>query len=1118
LSLLSRLARAFDSMSRQRGVEYFIDGRVQIEADAPSRIVATVRGTTRYKVDLQRVGTVLEAFCTCPRFLDRGLCKHIWAVLLVAEKRPLIRDLEGLGEVEIVEAELDDNPFDEPPPPDAATLRGDRGNGYASPYGQPTSSGTQRMLPGSATSAASQQTPEWRRRLASLTSPSPASHLPRHDPWPETRELLYVIDAASTLSGDSGLNVQLLCRDRKKDGVWAVPKARSLFRSMLNELPDADDRAILSSLVGATAYYGPAAYGYGGAPIPTQLHLVDPHPELLVPAMCRTGRCRVRVLPEHQEEQWLRPSWDDSAPWELRLAVRRPAGAGQYELHGILQRGAERMDLGEPVLLLGSGILFTEKHAARLEHHGAFQWIVALRREGTIRFPEQERDELLGLLLRQPTLPPLDLPDELRFEEIALAPRPRLLIKPNKENWRREMLIGELSFDYAGVLIEHGASDRAIVQERERRVILRDCASEQAAEERLQGLGWRWVTSGWPEPKRRLELAATRLADVVRELTAAGWHVEADGKIYRAPGEFRLNVTSGVDWFELHGSVDFGGATAELPELLRALKRGASTILLSNGSVGILPEEWLKKYGLLAGLGVAHEGHLRFTRSQAGLLDALLAAEPAASCDAVFTQVREELSRFSGIKPVEAPAGFRGKLRPYQKESLGWFAFLRKFGFGGCLADDMGLGKTVQVLALLEQRRKLRAGPSLVVVPRSLIFNWKNEAARFAPKLRVLDYTGSMRGKESGRFEDFDVVLTTYGTLRNDIGDLRGTRFDYVILDEAQAIKNADSASAKCARLLRGEHRLALSGTPIENHLGELWSLFEFLNPGMLGAASVFKLTQGSGRNPDEDTRKLLAQALRPFLLRRTKDQVVRDLPAKVEQTLYCELEGKQRKLYDELRNHYRTTLLKRVASTGIGRAKIQILEALLRLRQAAIHPGLLDERRAKDRSAKLDILLERLEEVLDEGHKTLVFSQFTGMLGLLRGHLDAMKIPYEYLDGKTRDREARVERFQKDPDCRLFLISLKAGGVGLNLTAAQYVFLLDPWWNPAVEAQAVDRAHRIGQANQVFAYRIIARDTVEEKVLELQNTKRDLADAIVNADNALIRDLGREELEMLLS
>jgi SNF2 family DNA or RNA helicase len=422
----------------------------------------------------------------------------------------------------------------------------------------------------------------------------------------------------------------------------------------------------------------------------------------------------------------------------------------------------------------------------------------------------------------------------------------------------------------------------------------------------------------------------------------------------------------------------------------------------------------------------------------------------------------------------------------------------------------------------MEERRSLRESgaldcppPSLIVMPRSLIFNWRQEAERFTPKLRLLDHTGGERVRDYRHFDDYDVVLTTYGTLRRDAPFFKEKVFDYIILDEAQAIKNASTESAKAARLLRGNYRLALSGTPIENHIGELWSLFEFLNPGMLGTASVFK---GNAAKGDEQERTLLSHALRPFILRRTKSQVAKDLPEKIEQTLFCELEDAQRTLYNELRDHYRDSLLKRIEQDGLQKSKIHILEALLRLRQAAIHPGLIDHARADEPSAKLDMLLPQLSEVLEEGHKALIFSQFTSMLGILRKHLDREKIVYEYLDGQTEDRKGPVERFQNDPDSKLFLISLKAGGLGLNLTAAEYVYLLDPWWNPAVEAQAIDRTHRIGQTRSVFAYRLIAKDTVEEKVLALQETKRKIAESIINEDNSLIRDLRPEDLELLLS
>src|SRR6266513_2196591 len=562
--------------------------------------------------------------------------------------------------------------------------------------------------------------------------------------------------------------------------------------------------------------------------------------------------------------------------------------------------------------------------------------------------------------------------------------------------------------------------------------------------------------------------------------------------------------------------------TERIPLSEIAIKAALGKLGLSEADARLALEDLnLRRIGPLAGMGEPERGYVRFRQSQAGLLDALVAAQPETRCDETFARVREELRRFHSVEPAAQPAGFVGRLRDYQSEGLGWMHFLQRFSFGGCLADDMGVGKTAQVLALLESRRELRAagepvGPSLVVVPKSLVFNWKEEAARFTPQLRVLDHTGLERNGND--FAAHDLVLTTYGTLRRDARRFKDAEFDYVVLDEAQVVKNAETESSKAVRLLRGRHRLAVSGTLVENHLGELWTLFEFLNPGMLGAANAFKVAGGSMRNPDEETRLLLGQALRPFILRRTKEQVARELPSKTEQTVYCELEPEQRKLYDELRQHYRDSLLRRIETAGLAKSKIQVLEALLRLRQAACHPGLLDSKRSSDSSAKLDVLLERLREVLDEGHKALVFSQFTSLLKILRARLNQDGILYEYLDGATRDRQTPVERFQNDKDCRLFLVSMRAGGLGLNLTAAEYVFILDPWWNPAVEAQAVDRAHRIGQTRPIFTYRLIARDTVEEKVLELQKTKRDLAAAIIGAENSMIRDLRSEDLALLLS
>jgi superfamily II DNA or RNA helicase len=1090
MGLSARLAGQASAEVRQQGRLAFERRRVVILQGGPRKVRATVRGTSRGVVRLTRAARSLKVACSCSAYQhDRGLCEHIWASVLAAEEWGY---LNGFGGSEPDYAEPDED---------------DPGDGPARRKAKPCKPAN----------------PAWKKSLARLSNRARQAPAPVGEAWPPGREVLYVVDA--TLTSTHGLTVELDVRQPKKDGDWSMPRPQRFGRAQIARLPDPADRVILSTLLGAREQgpYGYGYYPYAYDDAASRYQLSQPLVESLFPVLARTGRARLRLGPDDPILHELR--WDEGGAYELWLVVGPDERAKNYLLRGELRRGEERVALTGPVLLLADGLVFWTDRVAPLRHFDSFDWVALLRKEEALKVPVAEGDDLLGEMLRLPTLPRLDLPEELRYEEVALAPRPRLLVKPPRERYYgRPRLRGELSFDYDGEVVPAEAPGRHRYQASQRRLILRDPKAESAAAERLAALNFKPATGYGAEPG--LELAPQNLPKVVRTLLAEGWHVEAEGKLYRRPGDFQIGVTSNVDWFELHGSVDFDGRIAHLPELLAALRRGENCVRLDDGTFGMLPEEWLRKYGALAGLGEAEGDHLRFRRSQAGLLDALLAAQPEATCDAVFAHVRQELRSFAGVEPADPPPGFTGELRAYQRDGLGWLYFLQRFGFGGCLADDMGLGKTVQVLALLESRRALRAagaegagprpGPSLVVVPRSLVFNWKQEAARFTPQLRVLDHTGLDRARDASAFEASDVVLTTYGTLRRDISFLKDVAFDYCVLDEAQAIKNANSESAKAARLLGGEHRLALSGTPVENHLGELWSLFEFLNPGMLGSASVFQLT--AGRSPDEETRALLARALRPFILRRTKEQVAKDLPAKTEQTIYCELEAAQRKRYDELRGFYRQSILQRVEREGIARSTMSILEALLRLRQAACHPGLIDASRAGESSAKLEALLAQLDELADEGHKVLVFSQFTTLLAIVRTRLDKAGVVYEYLDGRTRDRQARVERFQTDPDCKLFLISLKAGGLGLNLTAASYVYLLDPWWNPAVEAQAIDRAHRIGQERPVFAYRLIAKDTVEEKILELQRSKRELADAIINADNSLIRNLSRDDLELLLS
>ncbi len=1076
MSLKGRFAPQFNPKIRDRGFAYFRSGAVNILEHSNSHVLAQVKGTLDYFVQLTLTLNSLDVACTCPYFYDGEDCKHVWATMLAADSKNYLSEVNLRGPLKLV---YDDDAVEElqlleenePPPPPQ---------------------------------------PHWQQQLNIITN-SVNNALPvERNRWPDNREIYYIVDPqGSRISGL--LNVETAFRELNKKGEWGKIKRARIQQNQIGQLSDPSDREILSLLLGGKDAYW-SSYSYSAFDLPNPFILANTLQPLLLARMCATGRCMFR--PEAKDAELRQLVWDDATVWQFWLVVKRIGD--EYALNPVLRNGSDEIDFFAAPLITEAIVIGPDFKIARFIASGARTWSTALRNSEGLRIPATESSQLIGQLLDLRSIPNMEVPPELQFERVSFPPQPHLVVRKSQFAPYQTELEAKLSFDYEGVEIDHLDTRNGLYDHNRNRYVERDLESEKNALALLNTLG---IKRG-SQYSQTLRLTPRNLPRAVSSLLANGWRVEAEGKLYRNPGSSSLSVSSGIDWFELHGSLNFGeDLEVKLPQLLAALRRGQKVIALGDGSFGVLPEEWLQRYGFLASFGEAEEDHLRFQRTQTGVLDALLAERPEITCDETFARVRREWQNFDGIKPVAEPRGFVGQLRDYQREGLGWFKFLQRFKFGGCLADDMGLGKTVQVLALLESRRNKDSRPSLVVVPRSLIFNWQQEAARFTPKLRVLSHTGGERIKGYAHFENYDLILTTYGTLRRDVIHFVEVEFDFVILDEAQAIKNAGTETAKAARLLKSRQRLALSGTPIENHLGELWSLFEFLNPGMLGSASVFQYSTNGARKPDEDSRGMLSRALRPFILRRTKQQVAKELPEKLEQTIYCEMDEWQRRQYEELRDYYRQSLLEKVSRQGINRSKIQILEALLRLRQTACHPalvtGLVDD---VTPNAKLDVLLPRLNEVTEEGHKAIVFSQFTSFLSIIRERLDHQGVAYEYLDGKTRNRGVAVERFQSDPNCKLFLISLKAGGQGLNLTAAEYVFLLDPWWNPAVKAQAIDRAHRIGQTNRVFAYRLITRDTVEEKVLELQSTKRDLADAIINADNSVIRNITGEDLRLLLS
>ena len=1128
-SLADRCSHNFNGGIRQRGTEYHRQRRVQIRKLVETGVSARVRGNGgRYDVDLDwgdRPG-VVEASCDCPYFAGGDLCKHVWAALLALDERSTPPELAGSGRLNVVDRSSDDRHEDDGDDDEVDGGSDDEEVRLESlSHLRAMLERTSREGRTSEKKGTRAAPPNWKSQLTLLDRVERSRNTfgLQRDAATQPTEVWYVLDVGRSVERN-GLVVAWMQRQRKKNGEWGkIKRLQPRYDGFDTTLP-ADDRELLQLLLMCEQGNRPGGYySYHYGVMDSASGRVPPSAyDWLLPRLAATGRLAWSLAADvfnPAAPQLVR--WHSGAPCSLRLRIATDGKTSPWRIEGELTTPEGATLPPQRILLLAgeTAALFDDGTLQRVDARGGAGWIELLRRHDSLVVPRSDRRELLERLWGN-VGPPIEWPDELQLEQVRVAPQGKLRIHRGKQAWSNDRLFAHLTFVYDGREIGDEPQPAALVDVDAGRVVLRDFDAEHSLVRRLTALGLR--TNTWRHASEaEYYLKPQHLVNVVERLTVEGWQVEAEGYKFRQATASRLSVASGVDWFDLSGTFEFDGASVDLPTLLAAIRAGERFVRLGNDGRGLIPETWQKQYQALAATTDGAEGSaVRFPSGQALLLDALLAEQPDADVDRKFAACRERLRRIREVGPAEAPAGFVGALRDYQRAGLGWLHFLREVGLGGCLADDMGLGKTIQVLALLEDRRTRRRpkgearAPSLVVAPKTLVFNWLEEARRFTPNLRVLNLTGLGREAHWESPAEHDVVLTTYGTLRRDVVRLKDVRFDYVILDEAQAVKTADSQAAKACRLLQSDHRLAMTGTPIENRLAELWSLFEFLNPGLLGRSASFgRLSDG-----DAEGRALIARCVAPLMLRRTKQQVLTELPEKTEQTLYCELPAKQRKLYDELRDYYRRTLLERVERSGLAKAKIHVLESLLRLRQAACHPALIDAKHAKEPSAKLDALDERLDEILAEKHKALVFSQFTSLLALVRKRLEARGVVYEYLDGKTRDRAARVERFQNDDSCGVFLISLKAGGCGLNLTAADYVFILDPWWNPAVEAQAIDRAYRIGQRRSVSAYRLIARDTVEEKILALQASKRELADAIVRADDGLLRRLTVSDLQDLLS
>lgn len=582
-----------------------------------------------------------------------------------------------------------------------------------------------------------------------------------------------------------------------------------------------------------------------------------------------------------------------------------------------------------------------------------------------------------------------------------------------------------------------------------------------------------------------------------------------------------IAVVSGLNWFDTEFDIKFGDQKVTLKHLHKSIRNKNKFIKLGDGTLGILPQEWIAQLTKYFNAGEVHEDAIRTPKSNFSEITELYEQEVlSATVKLELSAYKARIADFKDIKKVKVPEALNGILRDYQKEGLNWLNFLDEFGFGGCLADDMGLGKTITIIAfILSQREKGVTTTNLIVVPTTLIFNWQAEMNKFAPDLKILTIYGADRRKVAADFDQYDVILTSYGTLLYDIGWMKKYQFNYVFLDESQTIKNPDSLRYHAVRLLQSKNKIAITGTPIENNTFDLYGQLSFACPGLLGSKQFFRDHYSTPIDRFKDNNRAIAlkKKVSPFILRRTKKQVAVELPDKTEMVIYCEMGTEQKNSYDACKEEY-TRFLSGEKEEDLPKHTLHILKGLTQLRQICNSPSLLkDDLLHGISSSKINTLIEEIDSHSPQ-HKILVFSQFVSMLDLIKKELQERQIPFEYLTGKTTNRAKRVKNFQEDENIRVFLISLKAGGTGLNLTEADYVYLVDPWWNPAVENQAIDRSYRIGQQKNVVAVRLICPDTIEEKIMKLQETKKELVGDIIQTDTSILKSLSKTDLLGLFS
>ena len=778
--------------------------------------------------------------------------------------------------------------------------------------------------------------------------------------------------------------------------------------------------------------------------------------------------------------------------------------------------------------LLG-GFLLEHEGTLYLPPDAASLALIDLFRNGPMTFPLSEKADVVKryITVWQEKYEVV-VSDKLNIETVTPEQEPRVMLSELNES----NLMIKPQFSYDDVVIDYSDERNHVAEAGETvKIIQRNKAEEKRLYEYLRTLHPSFTN------QRNNLYYYLPFADVMKH----GWFITMMRNVaqegYAVHGlhelkkfrytthipRFTISATSGIDWFDLKVTIQWGDFIVSLKEIRRAILNKQDTIMLEDGTLGHIPEEWISQYSLLLRTGTEENGTLRVSKLHYTLLEDILDKIDNNTVQQDIEARKRKLLDYDAIQKTPLSPEIKATLRPYQLSGFHWMQALDELQWGGCLADDMGLGKTLQTISFLQYlKEKYPGSTQLVVCPTSLIFNWENEIQKFCPAIKFYTYYGLQREFTETHFSEYDVVLTTYGVVRNDLENLTNFLWQYIILDESQAIKNPDARVTRAMQHLRSVNRLILSGTPVQNNTSDLYAQFNFLNPGLLGSREFFnrEFAQPIDKQGNKEKTKYLKRLIHPFTLRRTKEQVAKDLPDKTVTVLWCTMDADQRRLYNQYRDNYRNLLLKKIDEEGLEKSGIYVLEGLLRLRQICDHPAMLDHIPGEEpvtSSVKIEELTREVQENAGN-HKLLIFSQFTGMLKLIKEQFEEEGISHCYLDGATslNKRKEEVTRFTEDESVKAFLISLKAGGVGLNLTVADYVYLVDPWWNPAAEQQAIDRAHRIGQKRKVFAYKMICKDTVEEKILQMQEKKKMLADELIHEDAGFVKNLSRDDIEFL--